>query len=619
VKSPTDGLQHWIVASQDFRHYDAERWRNGGALALDYKFSDTSQAWVRVMDSSYTEKNQQWLTTFPFGAGTVSALTDTTATVSIKANGIIKSMAQIGNNKRVSSMVGGFDSSNGPWTNNLKVGYTTSKYTRPTATIAYANTTATVVSYAFDSPYDNIVTQVSGPSIGNPASYAFSTKSSYSNTTANMHEETVRDDLRYDFNLDGLPAYVTGGAEYRHKNNNIDTSKWAITSLPANPWSSLAANVYPGFDTQDTLGGFPNFQIRQESVSDFFKNGANYGQTLTASTTYGGAFMALENIAAAYAMGGVTAGKLKVMAGVRAEDTHFWIDGWQFDATTSVATPYVAQKDYTNVLPTAIFTYEFTPNTIARASWSNTLARPNYNATAPGRTVNDVAKTVSQGNANLPALTAMNWDASLEHYYSPLGLVSAAVYYKSIKNFNYQALAGTDPATGYQLTTYLNAPSAWIYGAELSWAQRLGFLPEPFNGLGFQANLLLGSSHATYPTRPGESLPFMGYGHEEGNVALTYDHRGLHLRVAEHFHDARLLSRSVIGADATGDEHEDAYHTIDFGGSYTFRRHWQIYLNAANLNNAPLLEYFQGPNSPKRIDTYERYGWSAESGMRWNY
>jgi len=266
-----------------------------------------------------------------------------------------------------------------------------------------------------------------------------------------------------------------------------------------------------------------------------------------------------------------------------------------------------------------VFTYELSPKTIARASWSNTLVRPDYSATAPGRTVDDNAHTVSQGNAQLDALQAGNWDASIEHYYSPLGVVSAAAFYKSIKNFTYQNQSGTDPATGYLLTTYFNGPSAWIYGVELNWAQQLRFLPEPLKGFGVQANAVFGDSQASYPTRPGETLPFPGFAHKAGNVALTYSRDGLNLRLAAHYHGVRLESSSTIGANAQQDQYEASYVSIDFGGSYTFRQHWQLYLNGANLNNAPLKEYYGGTGSLKRLQTYEAYGWSAESGVRWLY
>ena len=615
VKSPTDGNQHWILASQDFRHYDAERWRDGVSTGLDFKFSDTEKAYIRFLDSNYLEANQQWLTTFPFGAGTVQALTDQSATVSIKAAGIIKSEAQIRNNKRVSSLVTGLDSTVGPWTNAVNLGYTTGKYTRPTVTLAFANTTATVVSYAFDGPYNNTVQQVSGPSIDSPASYAFSTKSAYSNTTSNMHEQTVKDDLRYDIPDSPVPAFVKVGIEYRNKNNNLDTSKWAITGSPY----TLSNITYPGNDTQDLLGSFPNFQIRQEAVQNFYTNQYLFPTTLTAATTYGGAFKALEDISAGYLMGGITLGKLKLTAGARIENTHFAISGWQYDSTTAVVTPDNSHKDYANLLPGIVGEYEFTQNTIARFSWTNTLARPDYGGTAPGRTVDDVNHLVTQGNSQLDPLRAMNWDASLEQYYSPLGMVSAALYYKSISNFSYQAQSGTDPSTGYLLTTYFNGPSAWIYGLELNWVQQLSFLPGPFAGLGLLANGVLGSSQAQYPTRPGENLPFTGFAHEFGNLALTYAYRGFDARIAEHFHGRRLEGNSVIGVNATQDQYEEPYRTLDASASYSFGRHWQIYAMGSNLNNAPLREYYGGTGNLRRIQTFEAYGWSGETGIRWNY
>jgi len=617
IKSPTDGLQHWILGGQDFRDYDGSRWRQGASGSIDYKFSDTSKAWFRFLTSSYLQDNSQWLTTMNFGSGTVQALTDTTASVTIPSKQIIKSETQIVNNKRVDSFVGGYEKKIGPFTDDFLAGYTRGKYTRPTLQIAFSNTGSTGLKYDLSAnPYDNRVSQTSGSDIGNPASYSFSTKSGYSNTTSNMHEITVRDDLRYNFSPQGRPAFIKFGAEYRDKFNNLDTFKEAITSIP---WKLDSTTIYPGYNIRNNLGGFPNFLIRQETVQSFYENQSSYGQTMTPSTTYGGAFKALEDISAGYLMGGLTVDKLKIMAGSRFEHTNFRMKGWSYNSTTGAIAPVVTEKNYDNALPSVILTYEYSPQTIVRASWSNTLARPDYTDTAPGRAINDGARTVTQGNADLPPLTAINWDASLEHYYSPLGMTGVAVYYKSLKNFAYLAQAGTDPSTGYLLTTYLTGPSAWVYGLEVNWAQRLGFLPSPFNGLGVQASGIIGNSEASYPIRPGEHIPFSGFAKKGGNVALTYDHSGLHLRVALHYHGKRLESGSTIGTDATQDQYEAEYYTVDFGSSYTFRQHWQIYLDGSNLTNAPLKEYYGGTGSLIRLQTWEGYGWAAEGGMRWIY
>ena len=615
VKSPTDGNMHWLLGGQDFRDYDSNRWRQGGSVSLDYKFNSRSRVWFRFLSSSYRQNNEQWLTTINYGAGTIQALDDTSATVTLPSKQILKSETQIVNNKRISSFVGGWNFTNGPWTNDLTLGYTTGKYTRPTCQIAFSNTGSTKLSYQFTDSYHNVVSQVSGPDIGSPASYSFSTKSGYSNTTSNMHERTVRDDLRYNFDVNGRPTYLKFGMEYRNKYNNLDTSKWAITSIP---WT-LANEILPGYDTRTNLGGFNNFMIRQEAVQSFYQLQGSYGISLTPSTTYGGAFQAEENITAAYAMGGMTLGKLKVMTGARFENTVFDMLGWQYDSTTSVATPVSYHTNYNNVLPSLVFTYDLAPRTILRASLSTNLARQDYSNTAPGRAINDGARTVQQGNASLPALTSVNWDASIEHYYSPMGGTALAFYYKSIKNFAYLAQAGNDPSTGYLLTTYLNGPSAWVYGVEASWTQRLGFLPRPFNGLGCSVSGILGDSEATYPTRPGEKIPFTGFAKVGGNAAVTYDYSGLHLRVAVHYHGKRLESGSTIGTDATQDQYEDKYYTVDFGSSYSFKQHWQVYLDLANLTNAPLKEYYGGTGGLKRIQTLELYGWSAEGGLRYTF
>lgn len=618
-KSPTDGQQHWANDSLEFDHYDVKRTRQGEAVGLDYKLNDTGKIYLRTFNTSYETGNQQWATIFPFTAGTLTALTDTTATSTLKAGGLIKSEQQIRNNKRFTSIIAGYDQTMEAWTNNFAVGWTHAKYTRPTLNISFANSAATGVSYDFSAgPYKPLITQVSGPSIAAPSSYTFNTKSAYSNTTANSTEKTIKDDIRRDFTLDNLPTYVKVGGEFRYKDVNLDGSKWNITKVP---YVLDGNTTMPGVDVQDRQGGFPDLRIRQDVVQSFYEgnNQSQYGLVFDPKTTYGAAFTAHEEISSVYAMGGVTVDKLKITAGVRYESTDFHQNGWSINATTGAITPVQNGVNYNNTLPSVVFSYEITPRTIARASYSTSLARPDYNSTAPGRAVDDSKQTVTQGNVRLPALTSQNWDASVEHFYGRLGVISAAVFYKDIKNFTYNALAGTDPATGYTLTSYLTAPSAWIEGAELNWRQQLNFLPGLLSGLGLQANATIGNSEVTYPTRPGEKLKFPGFGHKFGNIAATYDYRDFSLRVAMHFHDNRMLANSTIGANYQQDEMEPFYKQIDVSSSYRFADKWRVYLNFSNANNAPLQQYWSGTPNVTRIDTLEQYGWYAEGGVTWSY
>jgi hypothetical protein len=103
------------------------------------------------------------------------------------------------------------------------------------------------------------------------------------------------------------------------------------------------------------------------------------------------------------------------------------------------------------------------------------------------------------------------------------------------------------------------------------------------------------------------------------NVALTYDWRKFHAQLNETYHGKRLEVDSALGASAAQDEYEDRYLEVGCGLSYGFANHWEVYVNGYNLNNAPLREYYGGTGGLKRIQTYEAYGWSTDTGIRWTY
>jgi TonB-dependent receptor len=643
VTSPTDGQNHWLFGGQDFRHYDVNRFRHGLDASLDYKFDDTSSVFFRYTMSYYTERDNYWVTEVPFqSASSILALNDTSGSAVIPAKSLLKEGAGVVNSKISTSLVGGFDKTFGPFTNNFETGYTIGKYTRPTVIVAFANTSAMTMNYAFSDPWNDAYSQSAGPSFNDPSQYAFSTKSSFTNTQAGMHEETVKDDLRDDLNLNGVPAYIKAGVEYRNKNAYEAASKGSITAAPY----TFAAEASP--DTQYQWGGFQSPRLSTWAIEDYYASPTSFAYTQSASNISAnatGSYMTLEDVGAVYIEGGATFGKLKIVAGARVENTHFWIAGTQYEtsATATTYAPVAYDHNYANFLPDIILTYNLDPRTVARASWTNTLARPDFGDTNPGRTVDDVNHLVTQGNPKIDALNSMNWDASIEHYSASLGAVEAALFYKSINNFPYQAQSGIDPSTGYLLTTYYTAPSAWIYGLELSARQRFGFLPAPFDGLGVSANATFGDSHATYPTRPGEDLPFIGYAKIIANFALTYEKNGLKLDIAVNHHSPRMEVDSALGGNLsytgpsvtvsgktitaanqpvtpayTQDIYEDAFTEVDFGSSYTFLQHWQVYLNGSNLTNAPLREYFGG-TAFKRLSQYEKYGPGFETGLRWTY
>jgi TonB-dependent receptor len=223
---------------------------------------------------------------------------------------------------------------------------------------------------------------------------------------------------------------------------------------------------------------------------------------------------------------------------------------------------------------------------------------------------------VTEGNPRLKPLESMNWDTSIERYLPSLGLLSAAVFYKDIENFTYQrTLPGGDPVTGYTLLTFVNGPKGRISGLELAWQQQLRFLPAPLNGLGFMANYTRTGSEATYPTRPGEKLDFIGQSNEIGNLALTFERAGLFVRAALNFRTPRLREDEPLGTDAATDRWVDDHKQFDVTASYRLNPNWELYAEALNLTNEPFRVYF-GKNG-NRFVQFEEYGVSVNFGVRW--
>jgi len=66
---------------------------------------------------------------------------------------------------------------------------------------------------------------------------------------------------------------------------------------------------------------------------------------------------------------------------------------------------------------------------------ARTMARPDYSALGGSITADDTTHTGNGGNPNLKPIRSTNLDASIEWYYAPRSLVSAALYYLDLTNY----------------------------------------------------------------------------------------------------------------------------------------------------------------------------------------
>lgn len=618
--SPEDnGTAFYTPAEIQFRDYVINRERYGLNAAFEARPDSATSFYVRGGYNRFTDTESRHLTIFDFTEGTLdksSVTADSATFTSLRRYGRRLRIRE--KDQEVTSIVAGGEKRFGSWTVDAQAVYTEGNEKRPDEITARfrRNTRDATIRYTASGPYAVSVAQLAGASYADPASYAFQ-RVDLANDSGSEEESDFGFNARYDFAGAARPSYVKFGALFRGTDKSAESEAYELGSAPSSfSFANLAeaASDYPFLRVP---------RISTEAVKQaFYGSRSSFtGDRLFEDSEYED-FSISEDVLAAYAMGGTTVGKLNVIAGLRMERTKFSTTGKELDLVNEVATPRTASRRYTNWLPGVYLRYDASQHLVLRASWSNSLARPSFGDTAFRSLVNSDDLEVTRGNPNLAALEATNWDASGEYYLPSLGVLSASVFRKEIKNFSYQYKSPTPlviDGESYELTTYANGSAGSITGLELAYQQQLTKLPAPFDGLGVMANVTFLNSDAIYPTRPGEKVPFIGQSDTTGNVGLSYEKAGLFVRLAMNFRSERLREDEPLGGEAWQDLYVDDFKQLDLTARYRVSQHWEVFAEVLNLTNEPFRVFLKSPgaNQGARLGQFEEYGWSANFGVRW--
>jgi len=192
-------------------------------------------------------------------------------------------------------------------------------------------------------------------------------------------------------------------------------------------------------------------------------------------------------------------------------------------------------KTYTDLLPSANFSYDFTNKLVGRFAASRTITRADYTDLAGAVSLNGQNGTGSGGNPQLKPVRSTNWDASLEWYFAPQSLLELGVFYMDLTSYiGYgqttilapnlqQNPIVTTPTYPYTVAQPVNDKGT-NKGFELAWQQPIGY--------GFGVNLnytyalgrdsngapLAGSSRHTYNAEGWYENDFL-------SARLTYSYR----------------------------------------------------------------------------------------------
>jgi TonB-dependent receptor len=365
----------------------------------------------------------------------------------------------------------------------------------------------------------------------------------------------------------------------------------------------------------------------------------------------------IEKYYAAYLMAEMNFGPdFMVVGGARYEEDRSLFAGFNLeDLRNPQQTQYFPVTAYPQNhywLPMVQARYKLNDWSDIRYSYTQTLARPDYNQLSPHFSLDYTETQVYGGNPDLKPAQAYNHDIEISFHSNELGLLSIGAFYKTISKFTFATQYYLFDSTAYSIPgyktindfnprpqsgatfyTYINSQSdAYVRGVELDFQTRFWYLPAPLNGVVLGINYTHILSSATYPyfdqrkvlnpDNPRRPLVVLFDSTRSGrlvdqpndifNTYIGYDYEGFSARVSFLFQGNSVNN---IGNYPEQDGFTKNYFRLDASVKQTLP--WdgvEVYLDVNNLNsesNSSAQQSIDGFNS------IQNYGLTADLGARY--
>ena len=609
----------------DLRDYHLTRTRQGYVGNFDWRPSNVVRFYVRALFSKFgdNEIRDRFRFNFPApnGSGTSTVYTnqtDTTGTITAARGYRLVRHREEDDQTFNLSTGGSYDFGRGGQLS-TSLGYARAIKVDPLRNEFTYQTGASAVSATYDLGNPLFLLNPNATAY-NPSSFtASSFKFNHRRAVEDLYQGRV--DVKIPIGV-GDDSTIQIGGKYldRHKTNNQDGMTYSIANSGATLAVLGSPLGYPLYDGRYPLGPTVGYNA---GVAYFNANPSLF--TLNAATSISDSlsqdYDIREHIAAGYAMLNLQFGQLTVLPGVRVEHTSGRYGAKTITAASTINEDFnnFAGVNYTDVFPGINATYRFTPHLALRGGATTSLQRADYSQLAPFVTVDTVGNTVTEGNPNLKPVKSFNLDASLEYYLRPQGVLSAAFFYKHLRNPIFQqGLVQSGTFAGLALTNAsiglpLNADRAYVLGVELNAQVQLTFLPGILSGFGVGANATFVKSKVSGLPNRTDTVPLFDQSGTVGTAQVYYEKGRVSARVAYSYRSHYLAN---VGTSALLDGYVGDHGQVDARAAFQLARQATIFVEGSNLNNEPFRQYFKALNFP--IEN-ERYGYAVRGGIQLSF
>lgn len=425
-----------------------------------------------------------------------------------------------------------------------------------------------------------------------------------------------------DRTLFGQRAEFQFGAKARLRDIFADNEQWRDRRGGSAPSLSLAQLVsdVPSSNFGYDLGNKLDRSLGTTYFADI-KGTSQVDSTRRISNSVVSDYSAEEDILAGYAMTKLMFDTGTLVIGARIEHTRFEGEAFLFDLVDEVSEPSRATRSYTNVFPNITARFDLAEGLVARAAVTGGLSRPNFRDVVPRVEQDDETGgnfvAIARGNPDLKATVSTNFDVGLEYYFQKLGLLSAGVFYKDLKDYEFGIVRfGQFGGQNARISEKGNADSGRIIGFEAAAQAQFTFLPGFLKNFGVFANYTYSDAKITLPSdvpNRDNSVRLPSQSKHVYNAALFYEIPGFNARLAytgrsdyvdEFFDDPRL------------DSYWEGRDQLDATMSFDITKNINIYFEAKNLTNTLGVRY-NGIRA--RTQEVEQFGRLFFLGARANF
>ena len=620
-----------------YRDYDVERERFSATLGFDFRAGDATMLYIKGVYSQFDDQEYRRRLTFDlgdfedYGATSVNGSTavfndaeivdptDPTDTVRQRI-GVERDIKDRFESQKIRTLVAGGESDWGEWFAEYAVSWAKSSEKEdgsvdPAEFRQRFDDDGLEVAFDFSNPRvpHYSVTQDPG-SFFDPAAYELNDIEYVTLSDAQDEEYSAKFDLGRRFGLDTGEATLQFGAKGRWRDKTYDKSVEFYENDAPTLADVLGEQTYRLADLAPVLS--------YTGASDYFRDNFADFELQDEDSFYDSTvedYEAQEDVLAGYVLGRWESDAVRLIGGVRYEHTSTDLKGnivYEEDVFNPVGQSFT--NDYGMWLPSVNLRWQAQDNFYLRFAGYRSLVRPKLSKLAPRAEVNEDDE-IEVGNPNLKPYEAWNLDASAEYYMNSNGALTAAVFYKDVKNYIVDRTIDDGVFNGItypQLSQPINGDSAEIFGIELGASQAFTFLPSPFDGLIVQANYTYTDATGTIFADGDQSdprdIPLPATSKHTGNISLGYDKGPIDLRLSGTYRDGYL---DEINDDAELDRYVDDHFQLDLTAKYRITPMVQVFYEWVNINNAKYFAY-NNLGGQKNIYQYEEYNWTMKGGVR---